>query len=66
MEVRKSDGSYEQYDKRKLTNVIKKVYKGAELEYTPETANNIISNQTQDNKNETNPKANKSNQTDKS
>ena len=44
MEVRKSDGSYEQYDKRKLTNVIKKVYKGAELEYTPETANNIISN----------------------
>lgn len=44
MEVRKSDGSYEQYDKRKLTNVIKKVYKGAELEYTPEIANGIISN----------------------
>ena len=44
MEVRKSDGSYEQYDKRKLTNIIKKVYRGAELEYTPEIASSIISN----------------------
>ena len=43
MEVRKSDGSYEQYDKRKLTNVIKKVYKGAEIESTPEMVNSIIS-----------------------
>ena len=43
MEVRKSDGSYEQYDKRKLTNVIKKVYKGAEIESTPEIVNSIIS-----------------------
>lgn len=43
MEVRKSDGSYEQYDKRKLTNVIKKVYKGAEIESTPEIINSIIS-----------------------
>lgn len=43
MEVRKSDGSYEQYDKRKLTNVIKKVYKGAKIESTPEIINSIIS-----------------------
>lgn len=43
MEVRKSDGSYEQYDKRKLANVIKKVYKGAEIESTSEIINSIIS-----------------------
>lgn len=43
MEVRKSDGSYEQYDKRKLTNVIKKVYKGTGIESTPEIINSIIS-----------------------
>ena len=42
MEVRKSDGSFEEYDKRKLSNIIRKVYKGAGLDYTSEKSKEII------------------------
>lgn len=42
MEVRKSDGTYEEFDKRKLTTVIKKAFKSANAECNQETVNRII------------------------
>ena len=42
MNVKKSDGSLEQYDKRKLISILKSVYNRVGLEYTKETGNQII------------------------
>ena len=42
MEVRKSDGSYEEFDRRKLTNIIKRAYKSANVECDAETVKEII------------------------
>lgn len=42
MEVRKSDGSYEEFDRRKLTNIIKRAYKSANVECDTETVKEII------------------------
>lgn len=43
MEVRKSDGSYQNYSKKKLITVIKRAYKSAGLEYSEEVAEGIVS-----------------------
>lgn len=43
MNVKKSDGSLEQYDKRKLTSILKSVYNRAGLEYSKDIADQIIS-----------------------
>lgn len=42
MEVRKTNGSTEEFDRRKLSNIIKKAYKKAGVECTNETAGEII------------------------
>lgn len=42
MEVRKSDGSFEEYDKRKLTNIVKKAFKSAGVECTGDCVKEII------------------------
>ena len=42
MEVRKSDGSYEEFDRRKLTNIIKRAYKSANVECDADTVKEII------------------------
>lgn len=42
MEVRKSDGSFEEYDKRKLTNIVKKAFKSAGVECTGDCIKEII------------------------
>lgn len=42
MEVRKSDGSYELFDKKKLKHIIKKTFKDANIEYKDEYADEII------------------------
>lgn len=42
MEVRKSDGSYELFDKKKLKHIIKKTFQGANIEYKDEYADEII------------------------
>lgn len=43
MEVRKSNGSREEYDERKLLNIIKKAYKAADSPYTIEIGKEIVS-----------------------
>ena len=43
MEVRKSNGSREEYDERKLLNIIKKAYKTADSPYTIEIGKEIVS-----------------------
>ena len=42
MEVRKSDGSCEEYDGKKLKNIIRKVYRKAKVEYTKAEINGIV------------------------
>lgn len=42
MEVRKSDGSFEEFDRRKLGNVIRKAFKTAEVECTSDQVKQII------------------------
>ena len=42
MEVRKSNGSREEYDERKLLNIIKKAYKTADSPYTIEIGKEIV------------------------
>ena len=42
MEVRKSDGSFEEFDQRKLGNVIRKAFKSAEVECTSDQVKEII------------------------
>lgn len=42
MEVRKSDGSFEEYDDKKLKNIIRKVYRKAKVEYTKAEINGIV------------------------
>ena len=42
MEVRKSDGSFEEFDRRKLGNVIRKAFKTAGVECTNEKVKEII------------------------
>lgn len=42
MEVRKSDGSFEEFDRRKLGNVIRKAFKTAEAECTSDQVKEII------------------------
>lgn len=42
MEVRKSDGSFEEFDRRKLGNVIRKAFKSAEVECTSDQVKEII------------------------
>lgn len=42
MEVRKSNGSREEYDERKLLNIIKKAYKAADSPYTIEIGKEIV------------------------
>ena len=42
MNVRKSDGSYEEFSRRKLLNVVKKVFKTAELECNNDCAKDIV------------------------
>lgn len=42
MEVRKSDGSCEEYDDKKLKNIIRKVYRKAKVEYTKAEINGIV------------------------
>ena len=43
MEVRKSNGSREEYDEKKLLNIIKKAYKAADSPYNIETGKEIVS-----------------------
>ena len=42
MDVRKSDGSYEEFSRRKLINIIKKVFKTAGIECNAECAKEIV------------------------
>lgn len=42
MEVRKSDGSFEEYDDKKLKNIIRKVYRKAKVDYTKAEINGIV------------------------
>ena len=42
MEVRKTNGSTEEFDRKKLANIIRKAYKKAGVEYTNETVGEII------------------------
>lgn len=42
MNVRKSDGSYEEYNRRKLTNIVKNVFKTAEIECDNDCVKEII------------------------
>ena len=42
MEVRKSNGTYEEYDRRKLANIIKKTFKTANLECNTDCVKEII------------------------
>lgn len=42
MEVRKSDGSFEEFDRRKLGNIIRKAFKTAEAECTSDQVKEII------------------------
>lgn len=42
MDVRKSDGSYEEFSRRKLINIIKKVFKTAGIECDAECAKEIV------------------------
>lgn len=44
MEVRKSDGSFEEFDRRKLGNVIRKAFKTAGVDCTNEKVKDIIDN----------------------
>ena len=44
MEVRKSDGSFEEFDRRKLGNVIRKAYKTAGIDCTNDKVKDIIDN----------------------
>lgn len=44
MEVRKSDGSFEEYDEKKLKNIIRKVYRKAKIDYDKDAINSIIDN----------------------
>jgi len=44
MEVRKSDGSFEEFDRRKLGNIIRKAYKTAGVDCTNEKVKDIIDN----------------------
>ena len=42
MDVRKSDGSYEEFNRRKLINIVKKVFKTAEIECDSDCAREIV------------------------
>ena len=42
MNVRKSDGSYEEFSRRKLTNIVKKVFKTADIECDNDCVKGII------------------------
>ena len=42
MDVRKSDGSYEEFDRKKLIGIVKKVFKTAELECDGDCVNDIV------------------------
>jgi len=42
MDVRKSDGSYEEFSRRKLIGIVKKVFKTAEMECDSECAKEIV------------------------
>lgn len=42
MDVRKSDGSYEEFSRRKLLNIIKKVFKTADIECDNDCAKEIV------------------------
>ena len=44
MEVRKSDGSFEEFDRRKLGNVVRKAYKTAGIDCTNDKVKDIIDN----------------------
>lgn len=44
MEVRKSDGSFEEFDRRKLGNVVRKAYKTAGIDCTNDKVRDIIDN----------------------
>lgn len=42
MNVRKSDGSYEEFDRKKLINIVKKVFKTANIECNADCAKEIV------------------------
>lgn len=42
MEVRKSDGSFEEFDRRKLLNIVKKAFKTAGIECTGDCAREVV------------------------
>jgi ribonucleoside-triphosphate reductase len=42
MNVRKSDGSYEEFDRKKLINIVKKVFKTASIECNADCAKEIV------------------------
>lgn len=44
MEVRKTNGSFEEYDEKKLKNVIRKVYRRAKIDYNKDAINEIVNN----------------------
>lgn len=44
MEVRKTNGSFEEYDVKKLKNIVRKVYKKAKINFTKEDINSIVDN----------------------
>lgn len=44
MEVRKTNGSFEEYDVKKLKNIVRKVYKKAKINFTKEDINDIVDN----------------------
>lgn len=44
MEVRKTNGSFEEYDAKKLKNIVRKVYKKAKINFTKEDINDIVDN----------------------
>lgn len=44
MEVRKTNGSFEEYDEKKLKNIVRKVYRRAKIDYDKDTINTIVDN----------------------
>ena len=42
MVVRKSDGSYEDYDRKKLSNIVRKTFKSANVECDEDCVKEII------------------------
>jgi len=44
MEVRKTNGSFEEYDEKKLKNIVRKVYRRAKIDYDKDIINAIVDN----------------------